>query len=241
MHPILFTIGKTNFYSYGFFASLAFIAGYMVVHLIYQKEKQPTENLIDKILLVFIVGIIVSRLAFFIIYRDLFSSWWQVFYIWQGGLISYGGLVGGLATYILLFRKKLLHNLDILALAFLIGDFFWRIGCTFAGDHPTIATSSWLAINSHVPAPLLEGIGGLFGFVVFLIVYQKTRLKNGLLFSMIIFYYGLIRLIVDHWRIDSMVGNLTNGQFTGMVMMILGAIAILSMILYDKFAAKIHN
>ena len=56
----------------------------------------------------------------------------------------------------------------------------------------------------------------------------------GIIFSSTIFYYGLLRFIVDRWRIDPMVGNLTNGQVTGVVMMILGLIAIFGLILYDR-------
>ncbi|EKD56469.1 MAG: hypothetical protein ACD_58C00177G0003 [uncultured bacterium] len=240
MHPILFSIGKINFYSYGFFASLAFIAGYIIIHLINKREGVSTDKLIDKVLLVFITGIVVSRITFFVIYYNQFDNWWQIFYIWQGGLVSFGGLIGGLITYFLLFRKNLAHNLDILALAFLLSDFFWRIGCTLTGDHPSVVTSSWLAINGQVPVPLLEGIICLFGFVLFYQIYSRIKLIASMIFLFTLTYYGLVRLIVDHWRVDSMVGKITSGQFTGLVIMIISILAICSMILYDRHRLQIH-
>lgn len=234
MSPILFSFGKIHFYSYGFFASLAFIAGYLVVYKLFPFQGKKPADLLDKCLMVFLLAIIVSRLSYFILYHQQFDPWWEVFYIWQGGLTSYGGFVGGLLAYSWYFRKNLRTNLDILAIAFLAGLFWWRIGCTLSGDHPTLASQAWYAINGHLPVPLWESLSGLAGFLLTLGLYKRAILQAGYIFALVVIYYGLIRLVIDHWRIDPMIGSLTTGQFSGIIMAILGIIALLNMIVYDK-------
>ena len=110
MYPILFSIGKINFYSYGFFASLAFIAGYLVIYQLFKKDGHKTDDLVDKCLLIFIAAVLVSRLAFYLVYHDQFNHWYELFYIWQGGMISFGGLLGGLISYGYFYKKNLWHN-----------------------------------------------------------------------------------------------------------------------------------
>lgn len=234
MQPILFSLGKIHFYSYGFFASLAFITGFLIIEYFFRKRGKKTENLIDKLLVVFLIAILAARVSYFAVYYNQFNHWWEIFYFWQDGLISYGGLIGGLVTYAWIFRKNLRSNLDILAMAFLMGLFFWRIGCTLAGDHLTLISNDWFAINQHIPVTLFESISGLIGFFMAWIIVSKKILKNGYLFNFVIIYYGLIRFIIDQWRVDPMIGKFTTGQISGIVMIILGIIVISGLILYDK-------
>lgn len=241
MHPILFSLGKIHFYSFGFFASLAFIAGFLIIQYSFKKLGKKTENLIDKLLVVFLIAILTARVSYFVIYYNQFDYWWEIFYFWRGGMISYGGLIGGLIAYAGIFRKNLRANLDILAIAFLLGLFFWRIGCTLAGDHPTLNSNAWFAINQYIPVTLFESISGLIGFFIAWIIVSKKILKNGYLFNLVIIYYGLIRFIIDRWRIDPMLGNFSTGQISGIIMIVLGTIAISSLLLYDKGKLSIRR
>jgi len=239
MYPILFSIGSLNFYTFGFFVSLAFIAGFLVIYLLFKKDKKPNlDSLIDRFLIIMLSAIIISHVAYYLTYRDQFSSWLQILYFWQGGMISYGGFIGAILAYGWFYKRNLLHNLDILAIGFLIGMFFWRIGCTLTGDHPTISSNDWYAINNQMPSTLFESIGGLVGFIIASMIYLKNKLRVGLIFCLIISYYGLVRFIVDRWRLDPKIGDLTTGQLTGLVMIAIGLIALIGLKLYDRVRRK---
>jgi phosphatidylglycerol:prolipoprotein diacylglycerol transferase len=240
MYPILFSLGKISFYSYGFFVSIAFLASFIIIYQLNNK-KITAENLIDKLFIVLVAGIIGARLVYVALYPEFISHWWQALYFWQGGLVSYGGIFGGLLAYIFIFKKDLCKNLDILSVGFLIGLFFWRIGCTLAGDHPTMFSHSWFSINGTIPVPLFESLSGLIGFILASIFYKKKILASGILFFITFFYYGLIRFIIDRWRIDEYIGNYTIGQITGLIIMIVSTVSLIIFIYYRKINSKKLN
>lgn len=238
MYPILFSIGPLNFYSYGFFISLSFITGYLIINLLFKKMKYNTDSLIDNCIVIFIVAIVISRITYYIIYYNQFDHWYKIFYLWQGGLISYGGIIGALLAFIFYYKKNIWKNLDILAVAFWAGLIFWRIGCMLAGDHPTINSNSWFAINNHVPTSLFESIGGLIGFIIFSYLYLRDFFTSGKLFALTLLTYGLIRLIIDQWRLDPKIGIFTNGQFAGLILSIIGLLILIDLIIRRKYGKK---
>lgn len=239
MHPILFSIYKLNFYSYGLFAAISLIAAYFMMKYLAQKRKLPTDKLLDNVLWVFAMGVILARIVYFIVYYNQFQSFWQLFYIWQGGLVSFGGIIGGLIAFVFLFRKNLLKWLDILAVSFLLGLFFWRIGCTLAGDHPAIYSNLWFAINHQIPITIFESIAGLLGFLIAYYFFNR-KIITGIIFFATIGYYGLIRIIIDQWRLENtIIYNLHWGQIMGIIMLIVSTLAIITLILYDRFRKRI--
>ncbi len=226
MHPILFSIGQVNFYSYGFFISVAFVAAYFITEYLAKSRKLPVNDLFEKMVAILLVGIVVGHVSYFICYRDQFLHWYEIFYLWAG-LTSFGGILGGVAAMLWVFRKNFYAWGDIIAVAFLFGVFFWRIGCTMAGDHPCLYSTAWYAINYQIPVPLMESLLGLIGGIVFLWLFIKKIFKPGFLFWLAIAYYGLVRLIIDHWRIDPTILGLNYGQAVGIVCIIIAILGII--------------
>lgn len=226
MYPILFSIGSVNFYSYGFFVSLAFIAAYLAIYFLAKAKKLAIDFLFEKMIGVFLVGMIFGHLSYFFFYRDQFVYWSEIFYFWQG-LTSFGGIFGGLLAIIWLFRKNFWQWADVFGIGFLIGVFFWRIGCFLTGDHPSAFSPAWMTIKGEVPVPLFESLLGLLGAGIAYLIDQKKFFKTGYLFWLVIGYYGLVRLIVDSWRIDPMIGELRWGQFIGLGLVIIAVIGII--------------
>lgn len=227
MYPILFSIGNIHFYSYGLFAGLALIAGSLFVFYLAQKEKLPAADLPQKTLLVILLAFAVGHGSYFFFYPEQFNHWYQIFYLNQG-LTSFGGLLGGLLGLILFFKKKIWLWLDIFAITFLLGVFFWRLGCFLTGDHPQVYSTAWFAIDDQVPVVLLESLLGLIGFASAFLVYKKNVCKNGILFYLAMGYYGLVRLVIDHWRLDSKAFyDFSWGQLAGLGLVIFSVIAII--------------
>lgn len=238
MYPILFSISNINFYSYGFFVALAFIVCYLVLYLLAKKEKLPIHNLLEKLLLVFLIGVIFSRISFVILYPQLFNNWKEYFYFWQGGLISFGGMLGGIIAFVFFFKQKLLRWLDIFTLGFFIGAVSWRIGCFLSGEHPTVSSTAWYAISGHAPAILFEMIASLAAFIIFSFIYQKKWIEKGVLIFYGLIWYGLTRVVVDRWRDDPFVwGEWRGGQIVGVFLVLVGIISIIAM-WYKKQSQK---
>lgn len=227
MYPILFSIGNVHFYSYGFFAALAFVSGSIVIVNLALKKKIYYPELFDHLILLCVAAIIGARLSYFLIYNYQFTHWYEFFYIWNGGMISFGGMAGVLILAFFIFKKSIWQWLDIISLAFLSGLFFWRMGCFLTGDHPQIIYHGFLSINGEFPAILIESISGLVGFRIFNKLYKKTEKFYGLLFWLVMIYYGLVRIFVDGFRIDPMLIGLRSGQITGIVIVLLGIIGII--------------
>lgn len=227
MYPILFSIKGVNFYSYGLMVALSFLATASLMLYLAKKQKLYSLVLFDQLILLFFAGLIGARLLYFILYYNQFSHWYEIFYFWQGGMVSFGGFAGVLLLAAYFFRKNLLSWFDIIAVSFLLGLFFWRMGCFLAGDHPQVVSDSFLAIQGGFPSILLESLFGLLGLGIFYHLYQQLKSRPGLIFFMVMIYYGLLRMILDQFRIDPMIWGLRTGQLTGIALVIVGIIAII--------------
>lgn len=226
MYPILFSLGPIHFYSYGFFASLAFIAAFLIIYRLSARAEMGPSGLLEKLIIVLVSGLVVGHFSYFFLYQEQFSHWYEIFYLAKG-LTSFGGILGGLLAIIIIFRRDLQRWMDITAIGFLTGVFFWRVGCFLTGDHPTISEPKWLTIFGSVPVPIFEAIFGLIGAAVLYLIYQKKILSPGMIALITIGYYGLIRLLVDTWRIDIMVGDWRIGQIIGVGLVILAVMGII--------------
>ena len=94
---------------------------------------------------------------------------WTMFYFWEGGLVMYGGLAGGILAGVVKARKlgvDALHGLDLAMVATFFAQAIGRVGCLAVGDDfgskvPEAYRDLPFPITVHVPDPLPEG--SLFG------------------------------------------------------------------------------
>ncbi|MFH1232053.1 MAG: prolipoprotein diacylglyceryl transferase [Planctomycetota bacterium] len=82
----------------------------------------------------FVTGIVTARLAYLLLHKSEYN--WGVFYIWQGGLVFYGGVILAIISIIVYLRKNHLSIMkvgDLLTPGILFGLSFGRIGCFLNG------------------------------------------------------------------------------------------------------------
>ncbi len=140
----------------------------------------------------------------------------EVFKIYKGGFVFYGGLVGGiLASYI--FIRKIKQNyfnwLDCSALVLPLGYIIGRIGCIFAGccfgkecDLPWAirfpegveAPANILLHPTQVYSILIEVII----WIVLVLTEKRKKLKSGSLFFIWLLLHAFGRLVVEEFRGD---------------------------------------
>lgn len=83
-----------------------------------------------------LIGVIGARVFFVIQKQSEFNSLGDIFKLTEGGLVIYGGVIGGLLaglTYCWRRNLKVLAMADLIAPGFLIGQSLGRIGCLLHG------------------------------------------------------------------------------------------------------------
>src|SRR3989344_3914018 len=128
MYPILFHLGSVNFYTHGLMIALGAVLGGAIIFYLAKKEDLSRKYLLDTLIYSLFVGIIVARIAYLIFYYYQFSSWKDMFLIWYGGLVSFGGFVGGFLAAALILKKRhenVLRWFDLGIVGVLAG---WAIG-----------------------------------------------------------------------------------------------------------------
>ena len=226
MYPELFKIGNLTIYTHGVLAVLGIIVGSYILLSLAKKSGLDTSFLFDNIVYSVLVGIIGARLTYFFLYREQFDSFSEIIYLWQGGMVSYGGFIPGFMAFFLLLKSqktKISDWLAISSIAFPAGLFFGRLGNIFAGEYAGFSTNSKINLDGFIPVTLYEGILVLLLAVTNYFLYRKN-VNKGNLFAWFIFSYSLGRFIIDFWRDEGkLILNISTGQAASLI---LGAVAI---------------
>ena len=172
---------------------------------------------------------------------------------WTWGMTFYGGLFGGVVTFILMYRFYYLKNnepifKDILIIApacISLGHAFGRIGCFLSGCCYGIETHTSLDVyfpihkNSYLPTQLFE-MGFLFllaAVLTFLAFKKITRYT----FIVYMLSYGIFRFVIEFFRGDE------RGQLIGLspsqywcILLVLGTIP-LYFLLKNKVFKGVEN
>ena len=156
MHPYLIKIplpwgGAFPIASYGFMIMLGFLLSLFIARKRARRLGVEPDVMFDLCVSALLGGIIGARL-FYVIYdwpafRD---NPIEIFRMDKGGLIFYGGVMGGLGVLIVLLivkRLPLLRTMDVIASVVPLGHAFGRIGCFLYGCCFGRVTSSWLGVR----------------------------------------------------------------------------------------------
>jgi len=228
MSPILFRLGSLNIYAYGFFLALGFIVGLIFAVLKAKKEGVPFEHVANLFFYTVLSAIFGSRLLFILVNLDLYrQNPLQMFKVWEGGLVFYGGLilaVGVSIWYMRWHRLPFWKLADLFSPSIAIGLFFGRLGCFFAGCCYGKETSlPWGVVFTdpsslaplHLPLhPVqLYEAGGNLALFFFLKWREKIKAFDGEIFWLLILLYAMIRFFVEMVRGDPR-GSLFHGLFS---------------------------
>ena len=229
MHPILFKIGSVTVYTHGLLAVLGILVGATILFYLAKGRKLDTQFLFDNLVYSILVGIIGARLTYYFLYTEQFSSWKEIFFFWQGGMVSYGGFIlGGVFLWFLLKMQKapVLEWLDLSALAFIPALILGRFGNILAGEYSGIITKSHFNLGGLVPIPLLEiFLLIIIGAILFILYRRYDHYVEGLIFGLMAFLYSAGRFVIDFWRDESKIfWNISAGQITGAVLALLSLV-----------------
>ena len=192
-------------------------------------------EIIDLAIYLIPISIISARIYYILFRLDYYiSSPMQIFNFRGGGLAIYGGIIGGIITCYIFCKKRNINFVELLdyvvpslAIGQAIGrwgNFFnieaygktttmpWRMGIYEFGEY----------IEVH-PTFLYESICTLVLFIILMKI--KNRKFPGQVACLYLIGYGLIRMIIEGLRTDSlMLGNIRVSQILSLIIFILGII-----------------
>ncbi len=218
-HPDFFQLGSFTITAHGFFFALgAVIATLFLVSQRRSFELRAAE-VVERSLVIFLLGILGARLGYLLTYPSQWENTWDVLAIWQGGLITFAGILVGFLVASLYARSwktsRRQHWYDAIVLAALLGWAVGRLGNYYAAESGGVASQFWYLTYDHVPIQLFESLGCLLLFVLL----RFFRLSPGQTAFVGIAGYAVLRFCVDFWR-DELVVGLRLSQWVALVLLI---------------------
>lgn len=217
MYPVLFHLGPLTIHAYGVLLALGAGLGLVLLSRLARKSGLDPERLTSLALWVLLAALAGARLMFVLLEPAGFlKAPWRFFYIWQGGLVFYGGVIAGLAVGLFLARRwgiPLLAMMDCFAPALALGQAFGRLGCFMAGccygresDLPWAVTFTHPLTLAPPGIPLhptqLYSAGALLLIFAFLMWLWPRRRAAGQVFFAYGVLHGLARVIIEQFRGD---------------------------------------
>ena len=188
-----------------------------------------------------VVGFVVSHVFDVVTYQPgaLRQNPWLLVDI-TGGLSSFGGFLGALATLIGWAKVKkvsLLKVSDATAYGLATGWLFGRLGCFTAHDHPGAPTTFFLGVDYGEHAPggvrhdlgLYEAIFTAFLLLAFRLLIRKPR-PAGTYLTIACLAYGPVRFALDFLRVqDARYLGLTPAQYGSLLVFAAGLVLLVRM------------
>lgn len=201
--------------SYLAFAVIGLCAAFVFVYLRSDKYYIEFGELI-KLLIVSVLGIVIGgRLLFFVtmvpeLFAD-FSIGKMIDYIFGGGYVFYGGLLGLLLlVYIVSEPAKRKDYFKLLAPAIPLFHCFGRIGCFMAGccygSQLAAPIELFGIVIDRIPVQLFEALFEASLFVILIILEKKSTKIN--LLRVYLVLYAVFRFCIEFFRGDEIRGSL---------------------------------
>lgn len=210
MYPILLKIGFIHIYSYGLMVGCAFFISAFCLSRRAARAGFKEDFFWNLCFWVLIGGIAGGRLAYIILNFQFFrDNPPEVFMLWHGGLVWYGGLLGGILCaliYIRLKKERIPRVLDELAPFVALGHSIGRIGCFLNGccyGRPAAWGIYFPAHNDYlIPVQLFSSLDLLAVFII-LRVMQERASGQGFVFVAYLLLSSLERFLMEFLRNDS--------------------------------------
>lgn len=257
MYPVLLNLGRLQLYSYGVMLFISFLCGIALAEQRAKRFGVDPKRITDLALWVLIAVILGSRLFYVAFHWDEFrNNLIDIIKFWGNppglsGLMFYGGLIGGFIAgliFVWVNRLPVIKLLDAVMPGIMLGEGFTRIGCFLNGccfgrecqGFPGMvfppgspAGSRFPGVPIH-PTQLYSSAAGfvLFGIALWL---ERRRLKEGVLFAVLLILYAMFRFLVDFIRYYENAANLWGNQIVSLT---LAAIGVVLLILFQRRARQ---
>ena len=248
MNRVALDLGFIKIYWYSITMLLGVVLGGSITYLELKRLKLDKEYFFNMLFYVIIFGFLGARLYYVLFNLDYYlANPTEILAIWNGGLAIHGGIIGGVIT-ILVYSKK--HNkkineiikyMDICTFGLILGQIIGRWGNFFNGEAHGGETTKLFLEKMHIPSFIINGmyingvyyhptffyesILNLIGLIILLIVRKNKNIKNGMLLSIYLIWYSIVRFFIEALRTDSlMLDTLKMAQVISIILFITGII-----------------
>ena len=232
--PICFHIGSRPVYWYGVMMALAFLAGMTHWTWLARRTGRHADTAGDLAFWLMVGGILGARLAYVVSNFDYYRAAPQeIIRVDQGGLIFYGGLIGGAIAFFAFAAWKRVPVLDLgdfTLTALPLGHAFGRVGCFLnncCGGCPVAHPSLLTGGLDHYPVALYEA-GCNLALYAFLTWYFLNRrgTRFGSVAALYLMLYPVVRFTLEFLRGDERmsVGGLHVAQEISLALLAAGLV-----------------
>jgi phosphatidylglycerol:prolipoprotein diacylglycerol transferase len=210
MDPVCFHIGSHPIYWYGVMMALAFVAGLLHWQWLGHRSGRDVALAGDLAFWLMVGGILGARTAYVLSNLDYYlAAPREIIRVDQGGLIFYGGFIGGAIMFLVLARWrriKVLDLADFTITALPLGHAFGRIGCflnSCCGGAPATHPSLLTGGLAHYPVQLYEAAFNLGVYALLTWYYLRRRnQRHGSVLALYLMTYPIIRFLLEFLRGD---------------------------------------
>lgn len=219
MHPELLKIGPVIIHTYGALIALGIFISVLLATRLAKKTGFPPR---DKVFDLFFVAVASGFAGARIFY--VFQEWGyyeihplEIFKIWEGGLVYYGGVIGSSIGYFFYTRRQgfpYLKSIDFTIPFIALTHAFGRIGCFFAG--------CCFGKNGQ-PVQLYEATFNFLLAGILIRIYQRSKF-GGQVFAIYLILYPIGRFLLEFLRADQSVWifTFTSQQLVSIIFILAG-------------------
>ncbi len=217
MEKIAFHLGPLTVHWFGVFVATAFLVGLWTASRRARRDGLNPEH-ISEAGTWLILGTIVGARTFYVVsYWDKSFAghpWTEVFKVWEGGLVYYGGLIGATLAGLAFVRFRRVHVwkfADALAPSIALGYSIGRFGCLLNGCCFGGPTTLPFAIHYSVehpshgagvhPVQVYDALLNV-GFFLLLAWVHRRKKFDGQIFAAYLVGYAVLRTFVETFRGD---------------------------------------
>ena len=227
-------IGPIPIQVWGSFVALGMLISLVIVQKMAKDYEIQKNQAVDLFFYMILFGLIGGRLVHVFFYEPIYflQNPVDTIKIWQGGMSSFGGIIGALSAFLYFAKKnkigknKLLRYADLYSFSALFGWIVGRIGCLMIHDHLGVLTDSFIAIQTPYGARLEMTVLEILLLIPLAIFFYYFKNKNNSpgFFTFILFlYYSVLRFVLDFFRFTDLPGadarylGLTPAQYFGII------------------------
>jgi prolipoprotein diacylglyceryl transferase len=215
-------IGPLTIHFYGILIAIGVIVAIIVSRHRYVRFGGSGETFERVAIWGVVIGFLGARLAYVSTHTHTFDNWYEIFFIWEGGLALYGGLVAGTFTFILLLRKwggDVFAVGDAVAVGVPLAQAIGRWGNYFNQElfgtpstlpwaveiDPAIAAAAgYPGFTTFHPTFLYESLWNLLILVpLILVLERRAKLAKSASFGLYVAGYAVIRFLMELMRTDT--------------------------------------
>ena len=237
MQPIILQLPWFTLYSYGLLTALGFGLATWYFLAATKQASLPQQLMLNLVMGIILLSLVGARIFYILIdLHHYVSNPEDIYQVWKGGMVLYGGLIFSLAFSIYYIRA---HGLpfgriaDCAAPAIALGLGIGRIGCFLNGCCYGVPSSFGFIFPPTCPAgnifpnqPLFptQPISFLNLFLIGLILhlFRKKAIAPNRLLNLFLIFYAIHRFFIEFFRADThpILFNLTLFQVISIILIV---------------------